>query len=328
MALRKLRAQPPHPDPAVEAFLEYLAIERNVSPLTLVAYRHGLDEFIKFHHGPAAIAEPAADGQELTTASRPPVVTPWETLDADRFRDFLFDIMKRGMARSYVRREFAALRSFYRFQCERRGVKNNPLKLVQLPKAQRGLPGTLNAQQIDALLGAPLAMPKSSRAPAWMPARDAAILELFYSSGLRLAELTALNVEDLDVFNETVRVLGKGRKERLCPVGLPAIEAISRYRHQAGVKAGPLFLSKLRRRITPLSTWLIFKRYLLFAGITVPLSPHKLRHSFATHLLDRGADLRSVQELLGHSNLSTTQIYTQVSVERLKRAYDQAHPRA
>ena len=309
--MRKNRSlHPPHPDPAVESFLRYLETERNVSPLTLVAYRHGLDEFAKFHQPAGATA------------------TPWENLDADRFRDFLFDLMKRGVARAYVRREFAALRSFYRFLCERRGVKENPLKLVQLPKMQRSLPTTLNAQQIDALLAAPLAMPKSDKAPPWMPARDAAILELFYSSGLRLAELVALNVADLDAFNETVRVFGKGRKERLCPVGLPAIEAISRYRHAAGVKLGPLFISKLRRRLSANSTWLIFKRYFQHAGIAVPLSPHKLRHSFATHLLDRGADLRSVQELLGHANLSTTQIYTQVSVERLKSAYEQAHPRA
>lgn len=311
MPLRKrCQSRRPHPDAAVESFLQYLENERNVSPLTLVAYRHGLDEFAKFH------------GRADTSA------TPWETLDADRFRDFLFDLMKRGIARSYVRREFAALRSFYRFLCERRGVKENPLKLVQLPKMQRPLPTTLNAQQIDALLSAPLTMKKSGRAPVWMPARDAAIFELFYSSGLRLAELVALNVEDLDPFNETVRVLGKGRKERFCPVGLPAIEAISRYRHAAGVKTGPLFISKLRTRLSAQNTWLIFKRYLHHAGITVPLSPHKLRHSFATHLLDRGADLRSVQELLGHANLSTTQIYTQVSVERLKSAYERAHPRA
>ena len=281
MSLRKNRAHSlPHPDPAVESFLQYLETERNVSPLTLVAYRHGLDEFAKFH-------QPSGGSP-----------TPWETLDADRFRDFLFDLMKRGAARS------------------------------QLPKMQRALPTTLDARGIDALLAAPLTMEKSDKAPAWMPARDAAILELFYSSGLRLAELTALNVEDLDIFNETARVFGKGRKERLCPVGLPALEAISRYRHAAGVKSGPLFLSKLRRRLSTHSTWLIFKRYFRHAGITVPLSPHKLRHSFATHLLDRGADLRSVQELLGHANLSTTQIYTQVSVERLKSAYERAHPRA
>ena len=161
-----------------------------------------------------------------------------------------------------------------------------------------------------------------------MPARDVAVMELFYSSGLRLAELAALNVEDLDPYTESVRVLGKGRKERVCPVGLPALEAVSRYRQAAGVKTGPLFISKLRTRLVPRSIWLLLKRYLRHTTIPVMLSPHKLRHSFATHLLDNGADLRSVQELLGHASLSTTQIYTKVTVERLRKAYNDAHPRA
>jgi site-specific recombinase XerD len=161
-----------------------------------------------------------------------------------------------------------------------------------------------------------------------MPARDAAILELFYSSGLRLAELVALDVKDVDVFSESVRVLGKGRKERVVPVGAPALEAIQRYRQQARVEAGPLFLSKVRKRISAVNVWLAIQRYLPHTTIPVHVTPHKLRHSFATHLLDAGADLRSVQSLLGHASLSTTQIYTHVTTERLKKAYDAAHPRA
>jgi site-specific recombinase XerD len=161
-----------------------------------------------------------------------------------------------------------------------------------------------------------------------MPLRDAAILELFYSSGLRLAELASLNVADLDIYTESVRILGKGRKERVCPVGLPALEAVSRYRAAANVQTGPLFINKSRRRISPRSIWLILKRYLRHTSIPIAVSPHKLRHSFATHLLDGGADLRSVQALLGHASLSTTQIYTHVTVERLKKAYADAHPRA
>ncbi|MBV9127898.1 MAG: tyrosine recombinase XerC [Verrucomicrobia bacterium] len=314
------KARTPHGDPAVEAFLSHLETERNASPLTIIAYRHALDSFAAFRRG--------GGGGEATAAKRPAAPLAWADLGAEPFRDYLFEVMKRGQARAYVRREFAALRSFYRFLSERRGVRENPLKLVQLPKAQRRLPTTLNAQQIDALLAAPLTMEKSDKAPVWMPTRDAAIFEMFYSSGLRLAELAALNVEDIDVFSETVRVIGKGRKERLCPVGLPAIESIQRYRQAAGVQAGPLFLSKLRTRLSARSIWLVFKRYLAHTGIPSTLSPHKLRHSFATHLLDRGADLRSVQELLGHANLSTTQIYTQVSIERLKSAYQRSHPRA
>jgi site-specific recombinase XerD len=202
------------------------------------------------------------------------------------------------------------------------------VRQLQLPKAEKKLPLVLTQKQIDELLGAPLRVPKEKAAPTWMPLRDAAILELFYSSGLRLAELASLNVADLDIYTESVRILGKGRKERVCPVGLPALESVSRYRAAANVQTGPLFINKSRRRISPRSIWLILKRYLRHTTIPIAVSPHKLRHSFATHLLDGGADLRSVQALLGHASLSTTQIYTHVTVERLKKAYADAHPRA
>jgi site-specific recombinase XerD len=252
----------------------------------------------------------------------------WKELTADHFRRYLFACGKREMARPTIRLHFAALRTFYKFLAIRHGLKANPLTEVQLPKLERKLPLVLTMKQIDELLTAPLRIEKSGKAPVWMPARDAAILELFYSSGLRLAELVALDVKDVDVFSESVRVLGKGRKERVVPVGAPALAAIQKYRHEARVDAGPLFLSKVRRRMAPANVALVLKRYLPHTSIPVNVSPHKLRHSFATHLLDAGADLRSVQSLLGHASLSTTQIYTHVTVERLKRAYDGAHPRA
>jgi len=153
-------------------------------------------------------------------------------------------------------------------------------------------------------------------------------MELFYSSGLRLQELAALDVMHIDPYSESVRVFGKGRKERVVPVGAPALTAIQKYRHEAGVNSGPLFISKLRKRLSTHSVWGMLKKYLRHTKIPISLSPHKLRHSFATHLLDNGADLRSVQSLLGHASLSTTQIYTHVTVERLKKAYNEAHPRA
>ena len=292
-------------DRFTELFLEHLKIERNVSPLTLTNYRHALESFRK------TVAQPA-----------------WKDLRADHFRRYLFEQMKAGLAKPTVRLHFAALRTFYRFLTERHGLKDNPLKQVQLPKLDRGLPVVLSRRQIDALLAAPLAMEKSDRAPKWMPQRDAAILELFYSSGLRLAELASLTVRDMDIFNETVRVMGKGRKERIVPVGALALEALQKYRQAARVDVGPLFINKSRKRISTRSVWLSLKRYLDFAGIPQTVSPHKLRHSFATHMLDAGADLRSVQSLLGHASLSTTQIYTHVTTERLKKAYDDAHPRA
>jgi site-specific recombinase XerD len=236
--------------------------------------------------------------------------------------------MKRGMARSYVRLQFAALRSFYKYLVERAECAENPLKIVQLPKLEKKLPVVLSVDQVDELLSAPKRIDRQNQAAAWAPARDIAIMELFYSSGLRLSELVALNVSDIDPISETVRVIGKGRKERIVPVGEIALQAIQRYRQEAGIHSGPLFVSKLRKRISARSVWLLLRKYLGQTAIQMRASPHKLRHSFATHLLDNGADLRSVQTLLGHANLSTTQIYTHVTVERLKKAYDATHPRA
>ena len=282
-----------------------MEVERNGSPHTLENYRHALVGF------------------------RASVPTPgWKELTADHFRRYLFEISKRGLARPTIRLHFAALRTFFKFLTQRHGLIVNPLKEVQLPKLEKKLPLVLTATQIDELLSAPLRVERSKRAPVWMPARDAAVLELFYSSGLRLAELVALNVESVDPYTESVRVLGKGRKERVVPVGAPALLAIQKYRQEANVHSGPLFLSKVRKRIAHVNVGLILKRYLPHTSIPVKVSPHKLRHSFATHMLDAGADLRSVQSLLGHASLSTTQIYTHVTVDRLKRAYDDAHPRA
>jgi len=291
-------------DPLVEEFLHYLANERNASPRTLKAYRKALSAF----------------GAENKTS--------WKKCTADDFRDYLFTLMKRGQARSYVRLQFSSFRTFYQFLAARKRLRQNPIREVQLPKIEKKLPLVLTRQQVEELLTAPNRETKKRAAPVWMPLRDVAIMELFYSSGLRLSELASLDVTDLDPYTESVRVFGKGRKERVCPVGFPALEAISRYRAAANVHAGPLFINKARTRMSVRSVWLVLKRYVRYTSIPISISPHKLRHSFATHMLDRGADLRSVQALLGHASLSTTQIYTHVTVERLKKAYADAHPRA
>src|SRR5947207_12308002 len=227
--------------------------------------------------------------------------TPWKRCRGDDFRDYLFAIAKRGQARSYVRLQFSALRTFYQFLAARKGLRSNPVREVQLPKLDKKLPLVLTRQQVEELLAAPARVAKNRAAPLWMPLRDVAIMELFYSSGLRLSELAALDVADMDLYTESVRVLGKGRKERVCPVGLPALESISRYRTVARVHSGPLFINKSRTRMSVRSTWLVLKRYVRHTSIPISISPHKLRHSFATHMLDRGADLRSVQALLGHA---------------------------
>ena len=305
----------PHPKPKSlvkirdqrleNAFFEYLEIERNSSPKTIIAYRQSFEK---------CRAQPRFSG--------------WDTVDANFFRNFLLTQMKAEVARSYIRLQFAALRSFYRFLMERYSFANNPVKEVQLPKMGRRLPVVLTIAQIDELFALPLKLPLTKQAPTWMPQRDCAILELFYSSGLRLSELAGLNVADLDPYSEAVRVMGKGAKERICPVGSTALTCISKYQSVANVRSGPLFINKQRKRLNVRSIWLMLKKYVAVSSIPLKISPHKLRHSFATHLLDAGADLRSVQSLLGHASLSTTQIYTHVTTERIKKVYDSAHPRA
>ncbi len=294
------------PDPQVEAFMEFLSAERDASHRTLRNYEHALATFRARHRHFRA----------------------WERCTADDFRLYLFDCMKRGMARSTLRLHFAALRSFFKFLTRRRGLKANPLLEVQLPKAERKLPLVLTQRQVEGLLAMPFEVEQPKQAPAWAAARDAAVLEVFYSTGLRLAELVSLDVRDIDLFNETARVVGKGSKERVVPLGPHALEAIAKYRGAARVTEGPLFVNKSRRRLTARGIGDIVKKYTALADLPVGVTPHKLRHSFATHLLDNGADLRSVQTLLGHASLSTTQIYTHVSTERMKKVYDGAHPRA
>jgi integrase/recombinase XerC len=304
LAVTENPKRPAEKDKLADEFLHHLAVERNASPRTLKAYRQALAAF-----------------REQNTK-------PWKQCTPDDLRDYLFAIMKRGQARSYVRLQFSALRTFYKYLTDQKKLRIDPVRQLQLPKIEKKLPLVLTRQQIEELLAAPLKVAKERSAPEWMPLRDVAVMELFYSSGLRLSELAALDVDDVDLYTESVRVFGKGRKERVCPIGAPALDAIQKYRSAANVHSGALFINKSRKRISSRSIWLILKRYLRHTSIPISISPHKLRHSFATHMLDRGADLRSVQALLGHASLSTTQIYTHVTVERLKKAYADAHPRA
>ncbi len=288
-------------------FFSFQAIERSASPRTLANYRDALVVYQKWR------------GEKFIS---------WREETADDFRDYLLALMKQGLKRATIRLRFAALRSFYKFLVLRQGLARSPVAEVQLPKPERNLPVILSRSQVDELLGVPLTVPVDKKSPSWLPLRDVAILELFYSSGLRIAELLALDVGDVDFFNQTVKVKGKGSKERIVPIGGPAMSAMQRYRQAAAVTSGPLFLSIRKRRITQQAVDQLLKKYLKLSSIPFVISPHKLRHSFATHLLDAGADLRSVQALLGHASLSTTQIYTHVTKERLKEAYDAAHPRA
>ena len=293
-------------DALADGFLEFLKVERNASPRTLENYELALRKFREW---------------------RQPF-PGWEGQEPDDYRMYLFHIMKKDLGRATVRLHFAALRSFHKYLTRRMGWKRNPLLDVLLPKAEKKLPVVLTLDQVTNMLDLPMKMEHPKQAPVWTPERDTAILEMFYSTGMRIAELASLDVEDIDPVEETARVIGKGQKERICPIGPPAMRAVQAYRMKAGVHEGPLFLSKVRRRITTQALADVVEKYWKHSGMPIHVTPHKFRHSFATHLLNNGADLRSVQMLLGHSSLATTQIYTHVTTQRMREVYDQAHPRA
>ncbi len=291
-----------------ERFLAYMEVEKTASAHTLAAYRRTLCQFREWMG---------------------PRFESWHACGADNFRGWLYDAMQQELKPSSIRLRFAALRSLYTYLMRREGLRSNPLAEVTLPRARHSLPVHLSLRQMEELLSLPLRTPVDKKSPDWLPYRDAAILELFYSCGIRLSELVGLNADALLPGDDCVRVLGKGRKERIVPVGDYAREALHNYRLRAGLDPqGPLFISRLRRRMTGRSVQLMLDKYLRCSELPFHISPHKLRHTFATHMLDAGADLRSVQELLGHASLSTTQIYTHVTKTRMKQAYLDAHPRA
>jgi tyrosine recombinase XerC len=294
-------------DPLEDDFFRYLDTERSASALTLRNYRAALLGFRTFR------------GASFSN---------WREASTDDFRAWLFAMMKENLSRATIRLRFAAIRSFYKYLVHRRGLAKSPAADLQLPKAERKLPVVLNLTQMEELLELPNKLAGEKPRIAWLAARDTALLELFYSCGLRISELRQLDVKDIDFLSESVRVMGKGSKERIVPIGGPALSALQRYRREAAITQGPLFLSSRKTRITQQAIDLLLKKYLAQSSIPFAISPHKLRHSFATHMLDAGADLRSVQSLLGHASLSTTQIYTHVTRERLRQAYDGAHPRA
>lgn len=309
-------------DPRLREFCAHLATDRGASAYTQRNYRQVLVEFCRWHQAARAQAP------------------DWAKLERDDFRAYLRFVGRHKLSRAATALRFSALRTLYRFLIRRGFVETSPVKNLALPKPARRLPRFLTAQQMLDLLAAPLqplaqAAPRRAGRPpdAVLCQRDAAILETIYSCGLRASELCGLRAEDVDWGQRLVRVRGKGRKERLVPIGEHALKAIGGYWDLLPATPGgalPVFRSH-NQAPTPMSPRDLqrrLKRYLVLAGLDPHLTPHKLRHSYATHLLDAGADLRSVQELLGHAHLVTTQVYTHVSTERLKQAYDAAHPRA
>lgn len=291
-------------------FLNFLKVERNCSDLTIKSYREDLEILLGYL------------SETMQRIPAPNEITPIE------LRAYVAALHEAGYAKASVSRRLASLRSFFKYAQREGRCDSNPAKPLRNPRRERKLPHFLTTEEIDQLLVAP---PLNDP----MGARDRAIFETMYSAGLRVSELVGTNIDDLDFAEGLVRVRGKGKKERLAPLGRFAIKGIQawlavRKPHKSlPAKVGSaVFLNKFGRRLTTRSVGRMLEKYLKLTGLDLRTSPHTLRHSFATHLLDKGADIRSVQELLGHKSLVTTQIYTHVSTAGLRKAYEAAHPRA
>lgn len=286
----------------IDKFINYLKVEKNASEHTITNYCVDLEVFKNF-----------LGDKEI------------ETIDHLALRRFLAELRAKNYAKRTVARKLASLRSLFRFLFREGYIKKNPITAILTPKLDKKLPIFLDTMKIDKLLTAPKSDDISGL-------RDKALLETLYSCGIRVSELVGLDINDVDFISGVIKVLGKGKKERIVPIGEPALKAIRGYvdkRSDEKVRdRKAIFLNTRGTRLTDRSVRRVVDKYIRETGIAEKVSPHSLRHSFATHLLDRGADLRSVQELLGHMNLSTTQIYTHVTMDRLKSVYDKAHPRA
>ncbi len=296
---------------AIGRFLQYLRVERNASDLTVKSYREDL----------TALVEYLTDSRE-GICPRPGDITAVE------LRGYVAALHEAGYAKTTIARRLASMRSFFRFGQREGWAGANPAKPLRNPRKSRTLPHFLSSDELGRLLLSP-------PADSPMGLRDRALLETMYSAGLRVSELVGLNDSDLDFSAGIVRVRGKGRRERLSPVGSYATRALKRWLHvrrlharEASGATAPVFVNRFGRRLTTRSVARMLEKYLRQTGLDARTTPHSLRHSFATHLLDRGADIRSVQELLGHKSLVTTQIYTHVSTAGLREVYEKAHPRA
>lgn len=333
-------------DRAIQDFTQYLEVERNASPYTIRNYSGDLASFVKFlTRGPAQKGtekEAGPEGIKERAVLRAVRVPAPESINPFMIRAYLAEFQKRGAEKKTIARKLATLRSFFQFLVREERLSQNPAKQVASPKQEKRLPFFLTVDQAQGLMGAP-------EGEDWVALRDRAILETFYSTGIRLSELVSLRRNDIDFEAGMIKVLGKGRKERIVPIGERASESIQKYLEarprrmvldlvetepssarkgsSSEIETAGLFSNQRGGALTTRSVERIVKKYM--TQIDKPgLSPHSLRHSFATHLLEGGADLRSVQEMLGHASLSTTQRYTHLQVDHLMKVYDKAHPRA
>jgi len=293
-------------------FEEFLALERRYSAYTVRNYRQAFEDFY-FWLKEAGLWESGFDALEVRT-----------------MRDFVIEAQRR-FGRRTLHNHVSGLRSFFKFWLRRGRVRRDPFLGVPLPKLEKRLPKFLTEEQMVRLLAGPERLLKAGEIDAFTACRDRLAMELLYGAGLRVSELIGLNYGAVDLHAGVARVFGKGKKERLCPMGRVATELVKKFRTDFAVRRGPedpVLVTTRHERMDDGQVQKMLKRYLAAAELPMDLTPHKLRHSFATHLLNAGADLRLVQELLGHANLATTQVYTHVSVARLKEIYAKAHPRA
>ncbi|MCX5695670.1 MAG: tyrosine recombinase XerC [Candidatus Omnitrophica bacterium] len=288
-------------DKYIERFMRYMEIEKNYSQHTLINYKVDLKDFSKFCG-------------ELSL----------DKIDYLLLRKYLAVLKEKSLGNRSVGRHLSALRSFFRFLSREGYIKTNPILMLSSPKLDKHLPSFMTEEEVARLIESAFAKNEKDE----FGLRDRAILETFYSSGLRISELVSLSIEDVDFISGVVKAFGKGKKERVVPIGDAALNAIRKYLDKRKKQSTALFLNKNGKRISTRGVRNIVEKYLKGAGIARGVSPHTFRHSFATHLLNRGADLRTVQELLGHANLSSTQIYTHLTTDRLKSVYDKAHPHA
>ncbi|MEO6993220.1 MAG: tyrosine-type recombinase/integrase [Lacunisphaera sp.] len=296
----------------LQPFLDYLAKERRYSAYTVRNYAQAFADFYQW------LQESKRNGGDFTS------------LTARDTRDFVIEAQRRFKRRT-LHNHVSGLRAFFRYWMQQGRIAQNPFTGVPLPKLEKGLPKFLTESQMTSLLGGPAKLLKNESIDAFSAWRDRLVLELLYGGGLRVSELVALNYSAVDFSHGSARVLGKGRKERICPLGTVAMAVMKKFRDDFARSTGPsdpVVITKAHERMPVRAVQLLMKKYLALADLPMDLSPHKLRHSYATHLLNSGADLRVVQELLGHASLTTTQIYTHTSVARLKEIYGKAHPRA
>jgi len=315
----------------VRQFLDYLRSERGFSAHTLRSYAADLWQFCQFLLDSAksdtSPADPMRDKpRQITEADEKETADRILSAEPMDMRAYLAMMRNSGYSKATTARKLASLRSFYKYLVKKGRIDRSPVSVIRTPRQDKRLPKCLDIEQVSALLDAPDQV-------TLLGARDRAILETIYSAGLRISELVALDVADLDEFGQVLRVRGKGKKERLAPIGACAMDAIDAYltkRQKASghEPTGPLFVNRAGNRLSDRSIRRKLDKYLIMAGIPTTVSPHVLRHSFATHMLNAGADLRCVQEMLGHESLSTTQIYTHLTTARLRDVYDKAHPLA